>query len=467
MSQGAFLLRGSVGTGLVQVLSIGLSFVTTVALARLMGEAGFGTYSYALTWSLLLLGPATAGIGPVLTRETAAGIETGQWGRVAGVRRFVLGLAALATALVLGAALPLVGLSMKVKGFDQGLALLVGVPVTALGAALLLARHRLLGLRRVVTAQFAESVLRPLLLLVLVGTAWGAGVPLGAAHGAAVVLGLYAAASAGTLLFVLWRIRAATPEPARTAEPESDSAWLRSAGPLLLTGIARDLNAEAGVLIMGSMLTPAEVGLYRAAQRLASLPTYVLTAINQVFQPVAASLFAKGDLEGIEVLGVRSSRVSVLLSLPFLLGFLPASLNWEFFQHAIMPSIALGLGSSAVIARLTRATLLQTIREDYIRTARSKGLHERLVIARHALKNSLIPVVTILGPLFATLVTGTFVTELIFGIPGMGKYFVSSITNRDYPVIMGTILLYAVFLVIANMIVDLVYAYLDPRIRLE
>jgi ABC-type dipeptide/oligopeptide/nickel transport system permease component len=152
---------------------------------------------------------------------------------------------------------------------------------------------------------------------------------------------------------------------------------------------------------------------------------------------------------------------------PFLLGFLPASLNWEFFQHAIMPSIALGLGSSAVIARLTRATLLQTIREDYIRTARSKGLHERLVIARHALKNSLIPVVTILGPLFATLVTGTFVTELIFGIPGMGKYFVSSITNRDYPVIMGTILLYAVFLVIANMIVDLVYAYLDPRIRLE
>jgi len=152
---------------------------------------------------------------------------------------------------------------------------------------------------------------------------------------------------------------------------------------------------------------------------------------------------------------------------PYFLGFLPTSLGWDFFKYAIMPSIALGMGSSAVIARLTRATLLQTVREDYIRTARSKGLHERLIITRHALKNSLIPVVTILGPLFAALVTGTFVTELIFGIPGMGKYFVTSITNRDYPVIMGTILLYAAFLVVANLVVDLVYAYLDPRIRYD
>jgi ABC-type dipeptide/oligopeptide/nickel transport system permease component len=152
---------------------------------------------------------------------------------------------------------------------------------------------------------------------------------------------------------------------------------------------------------------------------------------------------------------------------PYVLGFLPSHLGWDYFRFAIMPSVALGLGSSAIIARLTRASLLQTVREDYIRTARAKGLHERTVITRHALKNSLIPVVTILGPLFAALVTGTFVTELIFGIPGMGKYFVTSITNRDYPVIMGTILLYAVFLVIANLLVDLTYAYLDPRIRYD
>ncbi|GAB4561676.1 MAG: oligopeptide ABC transporter permease OppB [Anaerolineae bacterium] len=150
---------------------------------------------------------------------------------------------------------------------------------------------------------------------------------------------------------------------------------------------------------------------------------------------------------------------------PYFLGIFPSKLNLEFFKYAIMPSVALGMGSSAIIARLTRASLLQVIREDYIRTARAKGLAERAVILRHALKNSMIPVVTVLGPMFAALVTGTFVTELIFGIPGMGKYFVVSITNRDYPVIMGTILLYVVFLVIANLVVDIVYGYLDPRIR--
>jgi ABC-type dipeptide/oligopeptide/nickel transport system permease component len=152
---------------------------------------------------------------------------------------------------------------------------------------------------------------------------------------------------------------------------------------------------------------------------------------------------------------------------PYILGFIPRNLGWDYFKYAIMPAVALGLGSSAIIARLTRASLLQVVREDYIRTARAKGLRERLVITQHALKNSLIPVVTILGPMFAALVTGTFVTELTFGIPGMGRYFVTSITNRDYPVIMGTILLYAIFLVIANLVVDLIYAYLDPRIRYD
>jgi ABC-type dipeptide/oligopeptide/nickel transport system permease component len=150
---------------------------------------------------------------------------------------------------------------------------------------------------------------------------------------------------------------------------------------------------------------------------------------------------------------------------PYVLGFFPSQIGPDFFKYAIMPAVGLGLGSSAIIARLTRASLLQTVREDYIRTARAKGLAERVVIVRHALKNSLIPVATILGPMFAGLVTGTFVTETIFGIPGMGRYFVTSITNRDYPVIMGTILLYAMFLVVANLLVDIVYAFLDPRIR--
>jgi ABC-type dipeptide/oligopeptide/nickel transport system permease component len=132
-----------------------------------------------------------------------------------------------------------------------------------------------------------------------------------------------------------------------------------------------------------------------------------------------------------------------------------------------MPAIALGTGMSASIARLTRASLLQVVREDYIRTARAKGLRERAVIMIHALKNSLIPVVTIIGPLFAAVVTGTFVIEQIFGIGGMGKHFVQSIGNRDYPLIMGVTLVYTLLLVIANLVVDMVYGMLDPRIRFD
>jgi ABC-type dipeptide/oligopeptide/nickel transport system permease component len=152
---------------------------------------------------------------------------------------------------------------------------------------------------------------------------------------------------------------------------------------------------------------------------------------------------------------------------PYVLGIFPSKLDWNYFKHLILPAIALGSGSSAIIARLTRASLLQVLGEDYIRTARAKGLRERAVINRHALKNGLIPVVTVLGPLFAAIVTGSFVTESIFGIPGLGAYFVTSIGNRDYTVIMGTILLYVLVLVFSNLFVDLTYAVLDPRIRLK
>ena len=152
---------------------------------------------------------------------------------------------------------------------------------------------------------------------------------------------------------------------------------------------------------------------------------------------------------------------------PFKLGLWPDKLDWNFFKYAIMPAIALGAGQSAIIARMTRASLLEVMSEDYIRTARAKGLREKMVILKHALKNAMIPVVTIFGPLFAAVVTGSFTTEIIFGIPGLGQYFVSSISNRDYPVIMGTILLYVLLLVTANLLVDITYALLEPRIRFE
>jgi ABC-type dipeptide/oligopeptide/nickel transport system permease component len=172
----------------------------------------------------------------------------------------------------------------------------------------------------------------------------------------------------------------------------------------------------------------------------------------------------------VAVLGVS---IPVIISAPvlqYIFGvnwkILPAT-GWGSFQHMILPSFALGFVNSALLARLTRASLLQVLNEDYIRTARAKGLSERMVIVVHALKNGLIPVVTVLGPLFAALVTGTFVVEVIFAIPGMGKFFVTSISGRDYPVIMGTLLLYAAFLVLANLAVDVAYAWIDPRIRYD
>lgn len=155
---------------------------------------------------------------------------------------------------------------------------------------------------------------------------------------------------------------------------------------------------------------------------------------------------------------------------PFMLGFLPQFselFSWSFWSHAILPVFALGTAFSASVMRLTRGSLLQVIREDYIRTARAKGLRERAVITVHALKNSLIPVITILGPLFAAVVTGTFVVEQIFGINGMGKHFILSVGNRDYQVITGLTLLYGLILVVANLMVDISYAWLDPRIRYE
>lgn len=173
---------------------------------------------------------------------------------------------------------------------------------------------------------------------------------------------------------------------------------------------------------------------------------------------------------GVAVFGVSLPVIITAPVLQYLFGVqwkaLPPT-GWGEIRHMILPAFALGFVNSALIARLTRASLLQVMNEDYIRTARAKGLSERMVVIGHAIKNGMIPVVTILGPLFAILVTGSFVVETFFGIPGMGRYFVTSIRGRDYPVIMGTILLFAALVSVANTVVDIVYAWLDPRIRYD
>ena len=127
----------------------------------------------------------------------------------------------------------------------------------------------------------------------------------------------------------------------------------------------------------------------------------------------------------------------------------------------------LGFGTLARTARLTRASMLEVMRMDYVRTSRAKGLAERLVIVRHMLRNALIPVVTFLGPALAGLVTGSFIIEQMFAFPGMGRAYVQAIGQRDYSMIMGTTVFYAILVALANLSVDFVYVFLDPRIRLD
>jgi|WetSurMetagenome_2_1015567.scaffolds.fasta_scaffold108809_2 oligopeptide transport system permease protein len=139
--------------------------------------------------------------------------------------------------------------------------------------------------------------------------------------------------------------------------------------------------------------------------------------------------------------------------------------NWNSPGAWLMPAAILGFGTFALITRLTRSSMLEVMQQDYIRTARAKGLHERVVVVRHMLRNALIPVITILGPALAGLVVGSFIIEQMLGFPGSGRAFVLSIQQRDYSMIMGTTLLYAVLIAVANLSVDLVYGFLDPRIK--
>jgi oligopeptide transport system permease protein len=146
-------------------------------------------------------------------------------------------------------------------------------------------------------------------------------------------------------------------------------------------------------------------------------------------------------------------------------GGMPQPFN-PFQVELIMPVITLAALPTAYIARLTRSSTLDTLRQDYVRTAWAKGLKARLVVMRHVLKNSLIPVVTALGPTFAFLVTGSFITETLFSIPGIGRAFVTSISGRDYTMILGTTILFAVLIALVNLVVDVLYVFIDPRVRL-
>jgi oligopeptide transport system permease protein len=146
------------------------------------------------------------------------------------------------------------------------------------------------------------------------------------------------------------------------------------------------------------------------------------------------------------------------------LGWLQAG-RWDNTSSAILPTVTLGAAPAAYLSALLRSTLVETLGDDFIRTARAKGLSEIVVLLKHALRHSLIPLLTVTGPLAAALLTGSFVVEYVFAIPGMGRFFITAVTDRDYPLITGVTLVYTALLVCANLFVDLLYSFLDPRVK--
>lgn len=163
---------------------------------------------------------------------------------------------------------------------------------------------------------------------------------------------------------------------------------------------------------------------------------------------------------------VRVTLLILLLSL-FVNWFPTGGWNGIFDSRIIIPTIALGSGPAAILARYVRSSLLEVLQQDYMRTARAKGLAERAIVMRHGLKNALIPVVTIAGVTLTNVITGAFFVETIYDVPGIGRQFVTSVTGRDYPLLLGIALLFALLISLMNLVVDISYAFLDPRIRYQ
>jgi oligopeptide transport system permease protein len=206
----------------------------------------------------------------------------------------------------------------------------------------------------------------------------------------------------------------------------------------------------------------AQLGIQALILALAfALPLGVISALRQNTAVDYASLFfaTVGTTIPsfvIAIFGIYLFGVTLHL-LPFV--------GWATPQHWVLPTIILALGPMAFLTRITRASMLEAIRQDYVRTARAKGLREQVVIVTHVMKNAMIPIATIVGPAVAGLITGSIIIEGIFSIPGIGRLFLQSILGRDYPLIMAVYLLYAFLICIANLSVDLVYGMLDPRIK--
>ncbi len=203
------------------------------------------------------------------------------------------------------------------------------------------------------------------------------------------------------------------------------------------------------------------------------LATFLLAMILGVTIGIIAAIYQNQWIDyvttTVAVGGTVFPNFVVAVVLLFIFGvylrWLPTN-GWGGFEYWIMPIIAYSLLPMSYIARFTRSSMIEQLNEDYVRTARSKGLKENRVILRHILRNALIPIITVLGQIFAEVITGSFFIEVIFRVPGLGRYFTTSILERDYPMIMATTLLLGALVGIINLISDIMYAAADPRVRL-
>ncbi len=215
-------------------------------------------------------------------------------------------------------------------------------------------------------------------------------------------------------------------------------------------------------LIADGLMTTVQLGVMAFVLAVAvGIPLGIFAALGHNRAPDYAST-------SLSIIGIATPSfvLAILLIVVFSvrLGWFPTG-GWKGPEYWVLPTIALAGFPIAVIARYTRASMLEVTRKDYIRTAHSKGLQRQAVVSRHMIRNALIPVITILGPTLAFLVTGSFIIERIFNIPGVGQYYLNAITTRDYSLLMAMTMLYAFAVAFLNVVVDVLYAYIDPRIR--
>lgn len=198
---------------------------------------------------------------------------------------------------------------------------------------------------------------------------------------------------------------------------------------------------------------------------------FILGTLSGVFAALRQNSAADFTVMGIAMTGIAIPNFVVGPVLIFIfavtLHWLPAGGTVGGWTSYIMPVIALALPPTAYIARMTRGSMIEVLRSNFIRTARAKGMPDRIVLTRHALKAGLLPVVSYLGPAIAGIITGSIVIEQIFGIPGIGRYFIQGALNRDYLLVMGIVVFYGTLIIVLNLLVDLIYGLLDPRLRYE